>query len=102
MTDQAKNIISIVVLGQDYKISCDPSENDQVIESAKILNGKLIEIRENSNIDEGKASIIAALNITKDLLSIKNTQISGKSSDDSLRKLSLEIENQIKSLTSFN
>ena len=36
MTDQAKNIISIVVLGQDYKISCDPSENDQVIESAKI------------------------------------------------------------------
>jgi|TARA_B110000014_G_C20083818_1_gene566644 cell division protein ZapA len=102
MTEQAKNIISIVVLGQDYKISCDPSENDQVIESAKILNGKLIEIRENSNIDEGKASIIAALNITKDLLSIKNTQISGKSSDDSLRKLSLEIENQIKSLTSFN
>lgn len=102
MTDQAKNIISIVVLGQDYKISCDPSENDQVIESAKILNGKLIEIRENSNIDEGKASIIAALNITKDLLSIKNSQISDKSSDDSLRKLSLEIENQIKSLTSFN
>ena len=102
MTEQAKNIISIVVLGQDYKISCDPSENDQVIESAKILNGKLKEIRENSNIDEGKASIIAALNITKDLLSIKNTQISGKSSDDSLRKLSLEIENQIKSLTSFN
>jgi len=102
MTDQAKNIISIVVLGQDYKISCDPSENDQVIESAKILNGKLIEIRENSNIDEGKASIIAALNITKDLLSIKNTKISDKSSDDSLRKLSLEIENQIKSLTSFN
>jgi len=102
MTEQAKNIISIVVLGQDYKISCYPSENDQVIESAKILNGKLIEIRENSNIDEGKASIIAALNITKDLLSIKNTQISGKSSDDSLRKLSLEIENQIKSLTSFN
>lgn len=102
MTEQAKNIISIVVLGQDYKISCDPSENDQVIESAKILNGKLIEIRENSNIDEGKASIIAALNITKDLLSIKNTKISDKSSDDSLRKLSLEIENQIKSLTSFN
>ena len=102
MTEQAKNIISIVVLGQDYKISCDPSENDQVIESAKILNGKLIEIRENSNIDEGKASIIAALNITKDLLSIKNSQISDKSSDDSLRKLSLEIENQIKSLTSFN
>ena len=102
MTEQAKNIISIVVLGQDYKISCDPSENDQVIESAKILNGKLKEIRENSNIDEGKASIIAALNITKDLLSIKNSQISDKSSDDSLRKLSLEIENQIKSLTSFN
>tara|TARA_B110000263_G_scaffold88194_1_gene77055 strand:- start:268 stop:576 length:309 start_codon:yes stop_codon:yes gene_type:complete len=102
MTEQAKNIISIVVLGQDYKISCDPSENDQVIESAKILNGKLKEIRENSNIDEGKASIIAALNITKDLLSIKNTKISDKSSDDSLRKLSLEIENQIKSLTSFN
>ena len=102
MTEQAKNIISIVVLGQDYKISCDPSENDQVIESAKILNGKLIEIRENSNIDEGKASIIVALNITKDLLSIKNTKISDKSSDDSLRKLSLEIENQIKSLTSFN
>ena len=102
MTEQAKNIISIVVLGQDYKISCDPSENDQVIESAKILNGKLKEIRENSNIDEGKASIIAALNITKDLLSIKNSQLSDKSSDDSLRKLSLEIENQIKSLTSFN
>tara|TARA_B110000196_G_C20988785_1_gene587100 strand:+ start:611 stop:919 length:309 start_codon:yes stop_codon:yes gene_type:complete len=102
MTEQAKNIISIVVLGQDYKISCDPSENDQVIESAKILNGKLKEIRENSNIDEGKASIIAALNITKDLLSIKNIKMSDKSSDDSLRKLSLEIENQIKSLTSFN
>ena len=102
MTEQAKNIISIVVLGQDYKISCDPSENDQVIESAKILNGKLKEIRENTNIDEGKASIIAALNITKDLLSIKNTKISDKSSGDSLRKLSLEIENQIKSLTSFN
>ena len=102
MTEQAKNIISIVVLGQDYKISCDPSENDQVIESAKILNGKLKEIRENTNIDEGKASIIAALNITKDLLSIKNIKMSDKSSDDSLRKLSLEIENQIKSLTSFN
>jgi len=98
MNTESKNVITIQVQGQDYKISCDSSEADQVKKSAKFLDNKLTEIRENTNLDVSKTAIIAALNITRDFLKVKNKSVNNDELDNNLNNLSSQIEHQIKLL----
>ena len=62
------NVTSVTILGTVYKIACPPEESEAVEQAAVFLNGKLEELRESSNLDENKAAIITALNISNEYL----------------------------------
>ena len=90
---------SVEILGSTYKIACPPEEADAVKKAAVYLNNKLSEVKEGSGLDEKRAAIITALNITNEYL--KN--LSNISKDESINKsvddLTYEIKEQIERLS---
>ena len=90
---------SVEILGSTYKIACPPEEADAVKKAAVYLNNKLSEVKEGSGLDEKRAAIITALNITNEYL--KN--LSNVSKDESINKsvddLTYEIKEQIERLS---
>ena len=94
-----KNITKVKILGLEYKISCPPEESDQVKDAAKFFDRKLKEIKKSSKLDEGKAAIIAGLNITNDYLKSLSLSNQSKDAKSGQKKLSLEIEKHIESLS---
>ena len=97
-----KNITKVKILGLQYKISCPPEESDQVKDAAKFFDKKLKEIKKNSKLDEGNAAIIAGLNITNDYLKSLSSSNQSKEAKSGLKKLSLEIEKHLESLSKID
>ena len=94
-----KNITKVKILGMEYKIVCPPDEARLVEEAAVYLNKKLKEIRQNSKIDEERASILAALNITNEYLKNLSSTNENFPLSDKLRELSSTLEDQIEGLS---
>ena len=90
---------SVEILGSTYKIACPPEAADSFEKAAVYLNNKLSEVKESSGLDEKRAAIITALNITNEYL--KN--LSDVSKDESINKsvddLTYEIKEQIERLS---
>ena len=90
---------SVEILGSTYKIACPPEEADAVKKAAVYLNNKLSEVKEGSGLDEKRAAIITALNITneylKNLSDVSKDETINKSVDD----LTYEIKEQIERLS---
>lgn len=62
--------ISVSILDKDYKIACPTGEQPALLASAKYLDGKMREVRDNGNImGAERVAVITALNITNDFLS---------------------------------
>ncbi|GBF29862.1 MAG: cell division protein ZapA [Proteobacteria bacterium] len=67
--------ISVSILDKDYKISCPTGEQPALLASAKYLDGKMREVRDNGNMmGTERVAVIAALNITNDFLSSNQVQ----------------------------
>jgi len=61
--------ISVSILDKDYKIACPTGEQPALLASAKYLDGKMREVRDNGNImGAERVAVITALNITNDFL----------------------------------
>ena len=72
MTDHLS--LKISILDKDYQVNCKPEERDALEMSAKILSDKMEEIREASNIiGIERIAVMAALNLTHDLLRSEDT-----------------------------
>ena len=97
-----KNITKVKILGAEYQISCPPDESAQVKDAAKFFDKKLKEIKQDSKLDESRLAIIAGLNICNDYL--KNLTFSEQAIDSksSIKKLTLDIEKHIESITHLN
>ena len=95
----AKDVTTVKILDSNYKIACPADEAEAVKQAAVFLDKKLREIKEGSDLDEKKAAIITALNITNEYLkSLSNPQ--AKSADSpSLDDLTEEVKSQLKSLS---
>ena len=64
--------VTINILDKEYRVSCTPGERDALVHSASFLNGKMKEVRDTGKvIGMDRISIMAALNITHDLLRYK-------------------------------
>ena len=95
----SKETTTVKILGASYKIACPPEESEEVKKAAIFLDNKLSEVKEASGLDEKRAAIITALNISNEYLK----SLSDVSRDDSvnqgLENLTLEVKKQLKSLS---
>lgn len=75
MSSSAKNTpISIRILDKDYTIACPADERDALIKASIYLSDKMKEIKAGGKLISGdRVAVMAALNITHELLQLRET-----------------------------
>lgn len=67
--EQMDNSISIEIMGRSYNVKCPPDKVSVLQESASYLDNKMASIHEEGSVlSLDRIAVIAALNITHDLL----------------------------------
>ena len=61
--------VSVRILDKEYQVACPASERTDLLDSAEILNTKMLEIRDSGRIvGIDRIAVMAALNMANDLL----------------------------------
>lgn len=84
------NSISINILGRDYQISCPPSEEEALRQSAQYLDKQMNMVKSRgSTLSYEKIAVMTALNLSHELLQ-KSQQASTSESDSAQDIMHLE------------
>ena len=66
--------LKVRILDKDYQVNCLPKEREALEASAKLLNEKMEEIRNRSNIiGLERIAVMAALNLSHDLIRTRDS-----------------------------
>ncbi|TDO98172.1 cell division protein ZapA [Marinomonas balearica] len=88
-----KPTVDVDILGQYYKINCPKGHEADLNEAAEYLNKQMKEIRASGKvIGLEKIAIIAALNITHDMLSGRKY---ARSNEQQLRELTSQLDSAL-------
>lgn len=88
-----KPTVSVAILGQTYKIHCPKGHEADLKESAQYLNDQMCEIQASGkNIPLEKIAVLAALNITHDMLT---SQKYARANEQQLRELTSQLDNAL-------
>jgi len=64
--------VNISIMGRDFQVACPPQEQDDLLEAARYLDKNMKEIQKTGKIiGSERCAIMAALNITNDLLQLQ-------------------------------
>jgi cell division protein ZapA len=87
--------VSLIIMGKEYKIACDPEEQDDLIHSAQQLDVQLRKMRDSGKITgPDRIAVMAALNLAHELQIMKNQNaILNQRLSECLTKMSHKIEN---------
>ncbi|XKE45577.1 cell division protein ZapA [Halomonas organivorans] len=90
MTDAARPTTEITLLERQYVIACPPEEQDKLERAARYLDRAMEGIHAQGKVvDREKIAIMAALNITHELLEALDERRAG---EQSLSELSARLE----------
>jgi cell division protein ZapA len=68
MTDPYAQV-SVRILDKEYQVACPASERTDLLDSAEVLNAKMLEIRDSGRVvGLDRIAVMAALNMANDLL----------------------------------
>lgn len=85
--------VTIRLLDKDYQVACPAEERVALLESARYLDEKMREIRDSRKmIGSERVAVMAALNITHDLLQSGNLDGNSARVDNKLRQLQEKVE----------
>ncbi len=61
--------VSVRILDKEYQVACASEERTDLLDSAEILNSKMLEIRDSGRVvGLDRIAVMAALNMANDLL----------------------------------
>lgn len=67
--------VSVRILDKEYRVACKRSERDTLLESSKLLDAKMREIRESGKIlGTDRIAVMAALNLASELIEVDRVQ----------------------------
>lgn len=85
--------VTIRVLDKDYQVACPVDEREALLDSARFLDGKMREIRDNRKmVGADRVAVMAALNIAHDLLLCESGKDGGSGAKTKLRNLQAKVE----------
>ena len=92
--------VSLTIMGKEYKIACSEEEQNALLESAQLLDGKMHEIRDTGKvIGPDRIAVMAALNIAHELNQLQNKSSSVDNFlTEHITRLRLKIENLLESM----
>jgi cell division protein ZapA len=87
--------VSLMIMGKEYRIACDPEEQDDLIHSARQLDAQMRRMRDSGKIaGPDRIAVMAALNLTHELQLVKSQNaILNQRLSECLIKMSHKIEN---------
>jgi len=89
--------VSVRILDKEYQVACASGERTDLLDSAEILNSKMLEIRNSGRVvGLDRIAVMAALNMANDLLhaQARDRLIEGDLSGR-LRNISDRVENAL-------
>ena len=90
---------TVKILGASYKIACPAEEAEELKKAAIFLDTKLTEVKTASGLDEKRAAIITALNISNEYLKNLSDGTRDEEVNEGLENLTLKIQDQLKTLS---
>ena len=97
------NILKVNIYGTEYPIK-GSADIEYIKKVAQYVDSKMREVNKNISIDSSlKVSILAALNITDELFrvrEVKSDVVSDTATDKRIRKLNLDIETCLETISS--
>ena len=87
--------VSLTIMGKEYRIACDPEEQDDLVHSAQQLDLQMRKMRDSGKITgPDRIAVMAALNLAHELQLMKNQNaILNQRLSECLTKMSHKIEN---------
>lgn len=100
MSDAA-NTVTVNILDKEYRIACQPGEEEAVLASALHLDQRMREIRQTGKIiGTERIAVMVALNMAHELLTLKEQ---GSQSDAELAQRVRQLQEQVEvALNQFN
>ena len=91
---KANEPVAVSILGKDYRISCEPGAEDELVSASRFLDARMREVRSSGKvIGTDRIAVMVALNLAHELLKEKSDQDSAASSANKrIRSLRERIE----------
>jgi cell division protein ZapA len=68
--------ITLMILGKEYKIACQPEEQDDLIAAARQLDVDMRKMRDSGKVNGAdRIAVLAALNLAHELQIVKNQNV---------------------------
>lgn len=85
--------LTVRILEKEYQIACSDQERDDLMEASRYLEGKLKEIADQGKIiGSERAAIMAALNISYEMVLSRDTLSQQGGHEKRLQKLQAEVQ----------
>jgi cell division protein ZapA len=87
--------VTLTIMGKEYKIACEPDEQDDLLRSAQQLDAQMRKMRDAGKISGAdRIAVMVALNLAHELQLLKsqNTQLN-RNLNECLARMSQKIEN---------
>ncbi len=88
--------VSISILGKEFMVACPPDERPSLVEAGRYLDAKMREILASGKvIGTERTAIIAALNITAELLAVQRRGAMPENVSERIKNLQDRIESAL-------
>ncbi|MFT7525348.1 MAG: cell division protein ZapA [Arenicella sp.] len=89
--------VNISIMGRDFSVACPSEEQEDLLEAARYLDGNMKEIKKTGKIiGAERCAIMAALNITNELLKLKKTTANQTQMNQRLESLQQRIDDALR------
>ena len=89
----AKEEVKVTILDRQFTVNCRKGERDSLLEAAAFLDGKIRAIQEQTKlVGLERCAIVAALNISNELLQIKRDDTDVSAMSERMRSIGDRIE----------
>ena len=89
--------VNISIMGRDFSVACPPNEQEDLLEAARYLDGNMKEIKKTGKIiGAERCAIMAALNITNELLKLKRATVQQTQVSRRLENLQQRIDDALR------
>lgn len=88
--------VSLTIMGKEYKVACEPEEQESLIRSADELNAQMCKMRDSGKIGSPeRIAVIAALNLSHELRTIQKHSpvVVSQNWKDCMGRMMAKIEN---------
>ena len=92
----------IHILDKEYRVACPPGEQDNLLRAARYLDNQMREVRQANVIGLERIAIMAALNMSHELLEAREQLGDDSGNDERIQGLLSRLDNEIRAFEEGN